>query len=118
VDETGHPVSASDLAGRVSVVNLALARCGEACLLTREQLRLMASRPGGDERVVLLATSTRPLLPENGRPADAEAPADSERVLLVDQAGRVRGVYNAKVPLEMADLRDDLDMLLSHSLPR
>ncbi len=38
--------------------------------------------------------------------------ADSERVLVVDNAGRVRGVYNGMLALDMENPQADMDVLL------
>lgn len=68
---------------------------------------------GSDTTLRRLATESYHLLPSSAKSWGVDSIAHTERVLLIDQAGHIRGVYNGTLALEMENLRADLDLLLA-----
>ncbi|MEQ1897484.1 MAG: SCO family protein [Vicinamibacterales bacterium] len=69
---------------------------------------------GDAEQIYSLARSS--YFADDGRLVAGKSASEqflhTEKVLLVDQAGHLRGVYNATLPHEIDKLLDDLDLLL------
>lgn len=51
---------------------------------------------------------------ETGYAKDSKSFLHTENAVLIDRKGRIRGVYNATLPLEMQKLTEDIQWLLSN----
>ena len=51
---------------------------------------------------------------ETGYAKDSKSFLHTENAVLIDRKGRIRGVYNATLPLEMQKLTEHIQWLLSH----
>jgi protein SCO1/2 len=106
--------------GRVLIVS----QTGTPATDTPQRLAEFATREGIDARRWRLLTGPDSAVRRVVRdvwhlatPAGAgwgvDTIAHTERILLIDQAGYTRGVYNGTLALEMANFRADLDRLLA-----
>lgn len=68
---------------------------------------------GPDSTVRRVARDVWHLAAPSGAGWGVDTIAHTERILLIDQAGHTRGVYNGTLALEMANLTADLDRLLA-----
>ncbi len=68
---------------------------------------------GPDTTLRRLSSDSYHLLPASAASWGVKTIEHTERVLLIDQQGRIRGVYNGTLALEMENLRSDLDLLLA-----
>ena len=91
-----------------SVARLAL--LGEAEGIDAKHWHMLT---GADTTLQRLERDTYHLIPATAKSWGVDSIAHTERVLLVDQSGRIRGVYNGTLALEMENLRADLDLLLA-----
>lgn len=145
--QTGAPITASDLRGRIHVASFLYTRCPSICPVLVERLRPLQAALAAD--VALISYTVTPELdsPEvlrefgaarridparwmlvTGDAADVrrlmqsfyfaadarlgqDALLHTEKVLLVDRDGRLRGVYNGTHPYEMEKLQDDIARL-------
>mgnify|MGYP003349049212 FL=1 len=73
----------------------------------------MLFRSGADTTVRRVARDVWHLATPPGVGWGVDTIAHTERILLVDQAGYTRGVYNGTLALELANLRADVDRLLA-----
>ena len=94
------------------------ARLAEFAAAQRIDARRWHLLTGPDTTLRRLAQDSYHLLPPSAKSWGVASIAHTERVLLVDQFGRIRGVYNGTLALEMDNLRADLDLLLASPATR
>jgi protein SCO1/2 len=144
--QSGEPVSARDLEGRIHVASFIFTRCSTVCPALVKQLKRVQAAAGNvrlvsfsvtpdlDTPATLAAYGAREdidptrwlLLTGNAATVtrlarefyfadDGRLPSGSllhtEKVLLVDGAGRLRGVYNGTVPFDIDRLIGDIGEL-------
>jgi protein SCO1/2 len=89
------------------------ARLAEFAARERIDARRWHLLTGPDSTVRRVARDVWHLAAPSGAGWGVDTIAHTERILLIDQAGHTRGVYNGTLALEMQNLRTDLDRLLT-----